>query len=113
MPLDPDLWNDDGTAKKPSQEYMESLAKVTPFADLAAEGEFIQFQAANKAAGIGDLVHFFDGEVCRAAIVMEVEGHTCTLRVHIPHQSFEDWEADHDEKRELGGTWHWTWGECP
>lgn len=135
MALDPDLWNDDGTAKKPSQEYMERLGEhpvfeeyVTRMAEIVEStsevhvtdksvvvdaGEaFIAFQAGNKTAAIGDVVHFWDGETCRAAIAMEVEGHTATLRVHIPHQPFEDWEADHDETRENAGTWHFTWGQC-
>ena len=34
--LDPDLWNDDGTARRPSQEYMDRLEQNPVFLHYAA-----------------------------------------------------------------------------
>lgn len=124
--LDPDLWNDDGTPKRPTQEYMQRLDD----AQQAQGGAFLNYARikreakAARAPEIGDIVHFWDAEsvdgaVCRAAIVMETEtfGDGAMLRVHIPHQAFQDWQCDHDENKALTGTegepltWHWPCGE--
>lgn len=121
--LDPDLWNDDGTPKVPSQQYMRRLEEVQ---DLEAiDPETAEKRAAEQAEAmrlyraqsqmqtapvIGDVVHFWDDENarCRAAIVMEIEvGHVATLRVHVPHEAFQDWTCDHDEDKGQN-TWHWA-----
>jgi hypothetical protein len=118
--LDPDLWNDDGTPKRPSKEYMESLAE-------AQQGDgsvFLSFARIKREAKqergpeIGDIVHFWGGKEdpaydhCFAAIVMEVESFTdvATIRVHVPHEAFMDWHVDHDEDKGHD-TWHWPCGE--
>lgn len=109
--LDPDLWNDDGTPKRPTAEYMQRLEA----AQSGANQPFLDYAAAKREAAslrppeVGDMVHFSDDDEapCRAAIVMESEGHVATLRVHIPHHPFGDWEADHDESRVTEATWHW------
>lgn len=123
--LDPDLWNDDGTPKRPSKQYMDSLEvmqtleAVDPTLPARRAEEqhqaFLSYVAAKRelrehqAPAVGDVVHFWDDEKarCRAAMVMEIEGHVATLRVHIPHEAFQDWEADHDEDRRAN-TWHWA-----
>lgn len=115
--LDPDLWNEDGTPKKPSKEYMESLA----VAQSGDDGAFINFARikrearSQRPAEIGDIVHFWHHEhsACRAAIVMETGsfGHDATLRVHIPNKPFEDWHVDHDETKRADQGWHWPCGE--
>lgn len=119
--LDPDLWNDDGTPKRPSEQYMRRLEEVQDLEAIdpateakrqAEQAEAYRLYRTQTQAGtppqIGDIVHFtVVGGVCRAAMVMEVEDHVATLRVHIPHEPFEDWEADHDEDASVG-TWHWA-----
>jgi len=138
--LDPDLWNDDGTPKKPSQEYMkrleenpvfqqftEGLAKIAESTtEVIATGEVVQGDVgffsyarirreakAARSPETGDIVHFWDGEQCRAAIVMETSSFSddATMRVHIPHKPFEDWTSEHDEDKDLAGTYHWPCGE--
>lgn len=118
--LDPDLWNDDGTPKRPSQQYMRSLEEAQDLEALNPEIEALRAEERRQAMAryrtqllmdtkptIGDVVHFRQADgVCRAAIVMEIENHVATLRVHIPHEPFQDWEADHSESLS-GGTWHW------
>lgn len=114
--LDPDLWNDDGTAKKPSEEYIDSLEAAAQ----ADDGTFLNFARIKRAARaqrspeIGDIVHFWDDELarCRAAMVLETEPYSdgACLRVHIPEKSFQDWQADHDEDK-AADTWHWPCGE--
>lgn len=113
--LDPDLWNDDGTPKRPTKAYMDSLEQ----AQSGADGAFLNYARIKREAKqergpeVGDIVHAYSEEgVCRAAIVLETSSftHTAELRVHIPHKAFEDWAADHDEnKSDL--TWHWPCGE--
>lgn len=124
--LDPDLWDDDGKARKPSQGYMESLEQAQALEALDPEIE--ARRAAEEAAAlkefkktlaptVGDIVHFWGGEKCRAALVMEAEDHLATLRVHIPNASFQDWTVDHDEegwKFDQGDpmySWHWPESE--
>lgn len=107
--LDPDLWDDDGNAKKPTQEYMDGLEEIQAVDPRWVED--LRVETLNlRAATVGDIVHFWDHEngVCRAAIVMEADpmGHTAELRVHIPRRPFEDWAVDHNENRGEN-TWHW------
>lgn len=129
--LDPDLWNDDGTPKRPSKEYMERLDQaqqdqggafaglpdvVVQTTDAYMNIARIRREAkAQRSPEIGDIVHWWDekGAVCRAAMVMEIEsfGDGALLRVHIPHESFQDWQCAHDEDKEFSGTWHWPCGE--
>lgn len=118
--LDPDLWNDDGTPKRPSAQYMQRL-------DEAQQGDnsvFLNFARikrearAARAPEIGDIVHFWGGKEnpehdhCFAAIVMETEtfSDAATIRVHVPHEAFMDWHCDHDEEKGHN-TWHWPCGE--
>jgi len=129
--LDPDLWNDDGTPKRPSKEYMQRLEEAqhleavdpeTP-AKRARELDdaFLNYARIKREARearspeVGDIVHFWHGEkaTCFAAMVMEVEsfGHLATIRVHVPHKPFEDWTVDHDETKERDECWHWPCGE--
>lgn len=113
--LDPDLWNDDGTPKKPSAEYMQRLRE----AQSGDAGVFLNFARIKREAKaqrppeVGDIVHWWDGEQCRAAMVMEAESfdHGACLRVHIPHKPFEDWQCDHDEGKDTADSWHWPCGE--
>lgn len=128
--LDPDLWNDDGSAKQPSQQYMRRLEEMqdleavdpqTP-AKRAAEAQdaYLNYARikreakAQRAPEVGDIVHFWDDEKarCFAAMVMEADpfGDGATLRVHVPHEAFQDWEAGHDEGK-TPDTWHWPCGE--
>lgn len=128
--LDPDLWNDDGTPKRPSKVYMDGLNEAQHLealdpetrakrdAELAEAMRLYRITAAKeRAPEVGDIVHFWGGEKCRAALVMETEGHSATLRVHIPNASFQDWTVDHDEeewKFDQGDPmffWHWPCGE--
>jgi hypothetical protein len=114
--LDPDLWNDDGTPKRPSKEYMERLEQ----AQSADGGAFLNYARikrdarAARSPEVGDIVHWWDVEdaTCRAAMVMETEsfGDGALLRVHIPHEAFQDWQCDHDENKG-DGTFHWPCGE--
>lgn len=116
--LDPDLWNDDGTPKRPSKEYLESLDQ----AQTGSADAFMSFARmkretkAERPPEVGDIVHYWDDGVCRAAIVMETEtfGHGAMLRVHIPGQNFQDWQCDHSETKGVDDenqTWHWACGE--
>lgn len=115
--LDPDLWNDDGTPKRPSREYMERLDQ----AQQADGGVFLNLARVRRQARevrspeVGDIVHFWDNEkaVCRAAIVMETDtfSDAATLRVHVPHEAFQDWHVDHDEEKIGPSGWHWPCGE--
>lgn len=118
--LDPDLWNDDGTPKRPSKEYMERLdqaqqAEGGAFGRLAADESYLNYARikreakAQRSPEIGDIVHWYDERgACRAAIVMETESFTdnAELRVHIPNEPYVDAYADHDENKS-DNTWHW------
>lgn len=114
--LDPDLWNDDGTAKQPTQERMDTLEEL----QAGEGGAFFNYARikrdakADRPPEVGDIVHFWDDEKarCRAALVMETEpfGHGACIRVHVPNEAFQDWQADHDEGR-TADTWHWPCGE--
>jgi hypothetical protein len=115
--LDPDLWNDDGTPKRPSKAYMESLAT----AQAGDAGVFLNYARvkretkAARAPEVGDIVHFWgnDEGKCFAAIVLETTAfsHDAELRVHIPHKPFEDWFCVHDEGRGEANGFHWPCGE--
>lgn len=114
--LDPDLWNDDGTPKKPTAEYMQRLDE----AQQEQGGAFLNYARIKRQARearapeVGDIVHYWDGEnaLCRAAMVMEIDpfSDAATLRVHIPHEAFQDWHVDHSEDK-VQETWHWPCGE--
>lgn len=134
--LDPDLWNDDGTPKRPTKAYMDGLAAIQAHGEGlmrvvdtttpvdAAEKQivdssfmnFARIKRETKAARspeVGDIVHWYDERgVCRAAIVMETESFTdnAELRVHIPKEPYVDAYADHDENKS-DNTWHWPCGE--
>lgn len=118
--LDPDLWNDDGTPKRPSQQYMKNLADAQRGAGDAFREAYINYARARREARearspeVGDIVHFWDDEKtrCRAAMVMETDAFSdaATLRVHIPNEAFQDWHVDHSEGKERD-TWHWPCGE--
>lgn len=115
--LDPDLWNDDGTPKKPTTEYMQRLDE----AQQEQGGAFLNYARikrearAQRGPEVGDIVHFWGNEEgkCFAAIVMETASfsHDAELRVHIPHKPFEDWFSVHDEERSEAAGWHWPCGE--
>lgn len=130
--LDPDLWNDDGTPKRPSKEYMERLDAAQRDVGIAAETgdpalavsylSYARIKREAKAARspeVGDIVHAWTGETCRAAIVMETDsfGDGALLRVHVPKYRgpaegmFVDLETPHDEDKEFSDTWHWPCGE--
>lgn len=127
--LDPDLWNDDGTPKRPSQQYMKRLEEaqdleaVDPATPAKREAElkdaYLNYARIKREARsarspeIGDIVHFWNDATCYAAIVMEAEsfGDGVCLRAHVPHKPFEDWQAPHDEDKEFEQTYHWPCGE--
>lgn len=130
--LDPDLWNDDGTPKRPSQQYMRRLEEAqdleavdpeTPKKRAAEQREaYLNYARvkretkAQRPPEIGDIVHFWSEGTCYAAIVMETEAfsHGANLRVHVPNQPFQDWQVDHNEVKEGDGndfSWHWPCGE--
>lgn len=115
------LWNEDGTPKRPDPTQYGDPEKYaqTPFADLAADQEYLNFARIKREAReqrspeVGDIVHWFDEKgVCRAAIVTETDSFsdTAELRVHIPREPYADARADHDEGKS-DNTWHWPCGE--
>lgn len=128
--LDPDLWNDDGTPKRPSQQYMRRLEEMQDLEALDPETPkkraeelreaYINYARVKREARearspeVGDIVHYWDGllATCRAAIVMETDSFSdaATLRVHIPNEAFQDWHVDHSEGKDRD-TWHWPCGE--
>lgn len=126
--LDPDLWNDDGTPKRPTADYMKRLSEAQAGDPLIGavdvtvplENGFLNYARikrdakAQRAPEVGDIAHFFDvrSATCRAAIVMETSSfeHDAWLRVHIPNEPFEDWQAEHDEAKGPN-SWHWPCGE--
>lgn len=128
--LDPDLWNDDGSPRKPSQSYMRRLEEAqdlqavdpeTPkkIAEQQAEAyrSYVRIQAEAKAmrpASVGDIVHLWDNEIakCRAALVLETAAfdHSCELQVFVPHEEAQFWNAAHDEDK-APDTWHWPEGD--
>lgn len=123
--LDPDLWNDDGTPKRPSQEYMKNLDEAQRAAAASFDSSYLNYARIKREAKaarspeVGDIVHAWTGETCRAAIVMETDsfGDGALLRVHVPKYRdpgggmFADLEAPHDEDKEFSDTWHWPCGE--
>jgi hypothetical protein len=120
--LDPDLWDDDGTAKKPTQEYMKNLEEAQVEAQATFSESYLNYARIKREAKaarspeVGDIVHFWAGGPCRAAIVMEAESFSdvATLRVHIPNEPFQDWTVDHNEDKASEGdefSWHWPCGE--
>lgn len=123
--LDPDLWNDDGTPKRPTRQYMDSLevAQAIEAVESTQREAYLNYARVKQAAKtarspeVGDIVHAWNEAdvVCYAAIVMETESFndSAEIRVHIPHKPFEDWHAVHEEVKEGAGegTWHWPCGE--
>lgn len=101
--LDPDLWNDDGTPKRPSKEYMQRLGEnpvlqqfteglvevaesmtevVASDKPVISVGEtYLNYARIKREAKeqrgpeVGDIVHYWDEEkaLCRAAMVMETD----------------------------------------
>lgn len=124
--LDPDLWNGDGTPKRPSKQYMQRLQEAqdaeavdpdTPDKRAAEVAEaYISYARLRRVAkqeripGVGDVVHLWDDEQtrCRAAVVTEVDpfGDSCELHVFVPRKPSEFWYAAHDEDKGAE-TWHW------
>lgn len=124
--LDPDLWNDDGTPKRPSKQYMQRLQEAqdaeavdpdTPDKRAAEVAEaYISYARLRRLAKqerfatVGDIVHLWDHEqgCCRAALVVDTESlsDNCELHVFVPKKPAEFWYAAHDEDKGAE-TWHW------
>lgn len=133
MVLDPDLWNDDGTAKPPTPERMEALNEAQRLEAIDPEvpsrqasmlhDAFInharirQDAKTGRPPEVGDIVHGWDEKdgTCRAAMVIQTESftHNAELVVFIPSAPQEQWYAEHDEEKTSAseGTWHWPCGE--
>lgn len=118
------LWNEDGTPRRPDPAQYGDPEKYaqTPAADLAADESYLNYARIKREARaarspeVGDIVHFWAGGPCRAAIVMETESFSdaATLRVHIPNEPFQDWHVGHNEDKASEGdefSWHWPCGE--
>ena len=114
------LWNADGSARKPQPGQGE---EVRAFADLVAQepaaGEesfmsYARLQQEAKAAtpaGVGDIVHYWDGDACVAAMVTEAgmfEGEGDYLAIFQPRQQpgCTAIAIAHDEDKGRD-TWHW------
>jgi hypothetical protein len=117
------IWNEDGTPKRPEPDQGAEHA----FADFAintgANDELYTSYASTRAkilkltqAGIGDMVHFWNGERCRAALVIEADEvdsdeditpeRKWLLRVFVPGFEGQDVATPHDEDK-ARTTWHW------
>lgn len=122
--LDPDLWNDDGTAKRPSQEYMDRLEEAgTPFADLAVNEAYVSHARRQRQVrmetppGVGDIVHLWLPEgnhrqTCQAAIVTAMDPedwHLIEVTALAPGvlvlQCYA--QVPHDESKTVA-SWHWA-----
>ena len=128
--LDPDLWNDDGTPKRPTKAYMDNLKaaqdleavdSTIPAKRIAEQDDaflnYARVKRETKAARppeVGDIVHLWDHEqaVCRAAVVTQTEAlnHDSELHVFVPRKPAEFWFAVHDESKG-DESWHWPCGE--
>lgn len=111
------LWNADGTPKLPDTVRR---ADGAPFLDLAQAEEkqaYLNYAAmrsetlTNQPAGVGDVVHFWDGDACVAAMVTEAglfDGEGDYLAIFQPRQvpGYTALAILHDEVKVLG-TWHW------
>lgn len=127
--MNPDIWNDDGTPRLP--EMPNELIDQHPFADLAMDHRETQepgtyevgiesnavFMAklarkakARATPGVGDVVHWWDGQRCVAAIVVETamfEGESDVLTTFPPDGGFmAQGVGQHDEDKAVS-TWHW------
>lgn len=114
-----EIWNEDGTPKRPEPDQGTEHA----FADLGinngTNGElYLSYAKAreeamkNTPATVGDIVHFWSGEKCRAALVIESDHilapeRKWLLRVFVPGFGSEDVATSHDEGKKTG-TWHWA-----
>lgn len=127
--LDPDLWNDDGTPKRPSKQYMDSLNEAqrleainpdTPKKRAEEQREAYLSYArikrqvkAHTPPSVGDVVHLWDYEqaCCRAALVVATEtfNDNAELHVFVPKKPAEFWYAVHDEGKGPD-SWHWPEG---
>jgi len=110
------LWNEDGTPKRPVWSDADHEKKV--FAALASDEaqdytNYARLRAeakANTPAGVGDIVHYWHGLQCLAAIVAKTgdfQEDVDMLYVFSPEPA-ESGVADalHSESRILD-TWHW------
>jgi hypothetical protein len=119
MPEKPrhELWNEDGSPKRPvPPDTDDAFRSIIQSESKASEREAYMSYARAKQefkrgtpATIGDVVHFWDGERCRAGMVAEIEmySHACTIHVFIPNEACQWWHADHSEEKETN-TWHWA-----
>lgn len=113
-----ELWNEDGTPKRPvPPDTDDAFRQIVQSEGQRHEQEaFLTYVQAkqqfkkNTPATIGDVVHFWDGEQCRAAMVAETEAysHAVTIHVFIPREACQWWHADHSEEKDVLNTWHWA-----
>jgi hypothetical protein len=110
------IWNEDGTPKRPEPDQGAEHA----FADFAFNtGDnqelFLSYGNARAkilrltSASIGDIVHYWTGVACRAAIVTAVPETSPAETLHVFQPGEHDGEvaAVHDEDKNTG-TWHWA-----
>jgi len=113
-----ELWNEDGTPKRPvPPDTDDAFREIVQSESKAHEQEaFLTYVKAkqefkrNTPPTIGDVVHFWDGQRCMAAMVAETEQytHACTAHVFVPREACQWWHVDHDEAKETDNTWHWA-----
>jgi hypothetical protein len=98
--------------KHVGSEEAEDLYPLTPFMDFATKDQPInlvrerQLALAEREACLGDIVHFWTGADCRAAIVVDLVDDEETLHVFWPGQEDSEVTCIHDERRSVC-TWHW------
>ena len=115
------LWNEDGTPRRP--ELPNELIDQHPFADFA-DVEVVESQEntpwanrlrqqmkANTPASVGDIVHFWDGDACVAAMVTETgifedEGDYLTLFQPRQQPGYSAAGILHREDKGRD-SWHW------
>jgi len=116
MPEKPrhELWNEDGTPKRPVPPDTDQAFRSIVQSESEQEAYMSYVRAKqeykrNTPATIGDVVHFWDGERCRAGLVAEIESytHACTIHVFIPNAACQWWHVDHSEEKAVN-TWHWA-----
>lgn len=113
--MNPNLWNADGTPKFPGPR--DRSDEVTAFEDFAAAREnYVNYAAlraqakANTPAGVGDIVHYWDGERCLAAIITETgtfEGEEDQLHVFSPERNGSGVAGGVHNEGKTSDTWHW------
>ena len=64
---------------------------------------------AERDAGVGDVVHFWDGAECVAAIVIKDGLDSVRLRIFWPTDDARSDDVLHDETKSTD-TWHWPCG---